>query len=98
MPKDKRNGNITEYQVTVENRIGHIVQNVSVGGNGNTVLIGGLEMFVTYSFKVRAFTKVGAGPYSGSVSETTEQSGMATTTVVTLAVFMLAKVEVVQHI
>ena len=36
----------------------------------------GLEEDVVYSILVRAYTSVGAGPYSGAVMERTQEDGM----------------------
>ena len=77
VPKDKRNGIITEYEVLVKNRTGSVVRNVFVCGNSSTVVIGRLDMFVTYIFNVSAHTRAGRGPSSYPVNETTEQTGMA---------------------
>ena len=82
MPKEERNGTITQYNVTVTTKSsGEVLQNKSVqaesGGDVTQgTLINNLEMYVTYVFKVQAFTKEGAGPFSEPpVNGTTVQTG-----------------------
>ena len=40
-----------------------------------SILVSGLEEYVNYSISVRAYTSVGAGPYSDPVSERTLEDG-----------------------
>ena len=52
---------------------------MSVSAGNVTVVIGKLEMYVTYRFQVQAFTQEGAGPLSEPpVNGTTNQTGKAT--------------------
>lgn len=55
------------------------MKNITVrGGDNLTAVIDELEMFVTYSIKVQAFTNAGAGPFSSPlVNQTTNQTGKA---------------------
>ena len=72
MPEGQRNGTISHYNI--------LVTNSSYVGNFTTdnltAIISGLEMYVTYSIKVQAFTSVGPGPFSPIVNATTIQTGM----------------------
>ena len=75
VPEDKRNGFITRYTVRYRSRTLNDVANGSRQVHGNSVVIGDLEMFVTYSFRVQAHTKVGKGNLSDPVNQTTIQTG-----------------------
>lgn len=82
VPKEERNGTITHYNVRVTNKSSGEVLNKNLNVSGGEVkqstLIQNLEMYVTYIFQVRAFTKEGAGPFSQpSVNGTTTQTGKA---------------------
>lgn len=76
MPKGQRNGTISQYNVRVENSSG-VIRNVTVRTDNLTVVIDGLEMYVTYFFQVQAFTSQGGGPFSPVVNQTTIQTGKA---------------------
>ena len=80
VPKDKRNGIITGYRVLFGSRTLKNVTNGTrqVRGTQNSVVIGDLEMFVTYSFRVQARTKIGRGNFSEPVNQTTTQTGRKT--------------------
>ena len=80
VPKDKRNGIITGYRVLFGSRTLKNVTNGTrqVRGTRNSVVIGDLEMFVTYSFRVQARTKIGRGNFSEPVNQTTTQTGRKT--------------------
>ena len=76
VPGPDRNGNITGYNIEVRNSSG--IKNISIfGGDNLTEVIDELEMFVTYSFRVQAFTNAGAGRFSSTVNQTTNQTGKA---------------------
>lgn len=84
MPIEERNGTITHYNVRVTNKSsGEVLRNtnatVSRGGEvTQSTSIRNLEMYVTYSFQVQAFTQEGAGPFSQPpVNGTTNQTGKA---------------------
>ncbi|XP_027035835.1 protein sidekick-2-like [Pocillopora damicornis] len=76
VPKDKRNGIITRYRVQFGSRTLKNVTNGTrqVRETQNSVVIGDLEMFVTYSFRVQACTKIGRGNFSEPVNQTTTQT------------------------
>ena len=80
MPEGQLNGTITQYNVTVANKSSlEVIRKVNVSAENLSVVIDGLEMYVTYSFQVQAFTNEGAGPFSEPpVNGTTKQTGMAT--------------------
>ena len=71
-------GDITMYQVlytplqTFGGRIGTETVNVT----GLRVNLTGLQEYVEYNISVRAYTSVGAGPYSDGVVERTFEDGM----------------------
>ena len=77
VPKEKRNGTITQYNVTVANKSsGEVLRSVNVTAGNLSVEIDDLEMYATYSFQVQALTKEGAGPLSlPPVNGTTKQTG-----------------------
>jgi len=82
VPKEERNGTITHYNVRVTNKSSGEVLNKNVTVSGGEVKqstsIRNLEMYVTYSFQVQAFTQKGAGPFSQPpVNGTTTQTGKA---------------------
>ena len=79
VPPIDQNGVITMYQVlyhqpqeTFEGRIGTETVNVT----GLAATLTGLQEYVEYSISVRAYTSVGAGPYSDGVVERTNEDGM----------------------
>ena len=76
VPKGQRNGTISQYIVRVEN--GSVVRNVTVSADNLAIVIDNLEMYVTYSFQVQAFTSQGAGPFSPAINQSTVQKGRAT--------------------
>lgn len=78
VPEPDRNGNITGYTIQVRNSSWYMVANTTVCGANFTAVIRNLEMFVTYSLRVQAFTGGGAGAFSGYVNTTTIQTGMVT--------------------
>ena len=79
VPKDKRNGIITGYRVLFGSRTLKTTNGTrQVRGTRNSVVIGDLEMFVTYSFRVQARTKIGRGNFSEPVNQTTTQTGRKT--------------------
>ena len=49
---------------------------VNVSGSNMSVVLTGLEEYVNYNISVRAYTDVGAGPYSDPVTELTPEAGM----------------------
>ena len=78
VPEELRGGTISQYKVWVKKRSGDVVRNVTVTADNRTVVIGSLDMYVTYSFQVQAFTSQGGGPFSfPPVNQTTKQTGMA---------------------
>ena len=76
VPKFKRKGNITGYNIEVRNNTNRII-NRTICAENLTAVIEALEMFVTYHFKVQAFTEEGFGNFSPEVNATTKQSGKA---------------------
>ena len=67
MPAIDQNGIITNYDVTYNQSTFQSLQlNVTmrVQGDNVSVTLTGLEEYVVYSITVRAYTAIGAGPYS----------------------------------
>ena len=52
-------------------------ESTSVSGSTVSVVLIGLQEYVTYTISVRAYTSVGAGPYSGTVDVMTIEDGNA---------------------
>ena len=51
-----------------------IIQYMTV--NSTMAVLTGLQEYVNYSIRVRAYTSVGPGPYSDDVMQRTEEDGM----------------------
>ena len=78
VPAIDRNGIITKYEVEYNQSIfsGATMYNTTtVDSPTLTVDLTGLEEYVEYSIRVRAYTSVGAGPYSDAVLERTQEDG-----------------------
>ena len=78
IPAIDRNGIITQYEVEYNQTTfsGATMYNTTtVDSSTFMVDLTGLEEYVEYSIRVRAYTSVGAGPYSDVVMETTQQDG-----------------------
>ena len=76
IPAIDRNGIITQYEVEYNQSAfsGATMYNTTtVDSSTFTVDLTGLEEYVEYSIRVRAYTSVGAGPYSDVVIERTQQ-------------------------
>ena len=74
---DKRNGNITKYQVKYEkSRVEKFIKNTA--GSEREILLersDGIKPYTEYSVSVSAFTAVGQGPFSVSERVETLQAG-----------------------
>ena len=62
-PKNQRNGQIVQYQVTYFKR-GDQVNAVDLNTTERMIIIDSLEKNTEYAFQVKAFTSMGAGPWS----------------------------------
>ena len=51
------------------------VNTENVSGNLLSVVLKGLQEYVNYNISIRAYTSVGAGPYSGTVRVLTNEDG-----------------------
>ena len=75
VPPIDQNGIITMYEVVyqpLETFNGIIsTQTMNVSGTEMSVILIELQEFVNYTISVRAYTSVGAGPYSNEVTVTT---------------------------
>jgi len=61
---------------TFDLQIGQLTVNETLNETELTTTLINLEEFVNYSISVRAYTSVGAGPYSDEVEEMTDEAGM----------------------
>ena len=72
-----QNGDIIMYEImyTPLETFGVTLESdtVNVSGSNMSVVLMGLEEYVNYTISVRAFTIVGAGPYSVAVIVLTQQ-------------------------
>ena len=79
VPAIDQNGIITQYEVEYnQSTFSGATMYSTTTVDSSTLMVGltGLEEYVEYSIRVRAYTSVGAGPYSDVVMETTQQDGM----------------------
>ena len=73
-----QSGIITQYEVEYrQSTLSGATMSGTTTVNSSTLMVNltGLEEYVEYSIRVRAYTSVGAGPYSDVVMETTQQDG-----------------------
>ena len=77
VPLIDQNGVITQYDVEyTQSTFTSVPMTQTVIVNSTMAVLTGLEEFVEYSIRVRAYTSVGAGPYSDAVVERTREDGM----------------------
>ena len=78
VPAIHRNGIIVMYEVKYNQSNSSDVgmDTVLVDSNVNVLSLNVSGDFATYSVRVRAYTEVGAGPYSSAVEVPEEQNGM----------------------
>ena len=79
VPTIDQNGVIIQYEVEYnQTTFSEISVYNTTTVNSTTLMVDltGLEEYVVYSIRVRAYTSVGAGPYSDLVMERTQQDGM----------------------
>ena len=78
VPAIDQNGIITQYEVEYNQSTfsgATMYSTTTVDSSTLTVVLTGLEEYVEYSIRVRAYTSVGAGPYSDVVIERTQEDG-----------------------
>ena len=78
VPDIDRNGIITQYEVEYNQTTFDSVptnQTVTVDNSTTMTQLSGLEEYVVYSIRVRAYTSVGSGPYSVGMNVTTDEDG-----------------------
>ena len=73
VPAIDQNGIITEYEVEYNQTTFNVDVNQTVWVNSTSALLTKLHEYVNYTVRVRAYTEVGAGPYSTAVTERTQQ-------------------------
>ena len=79
VPTIDQNGVIIQYEVEYnQTTFSEISMYNTTTVDSTTLMVDltGLEEYVVYSIRVRAYTSVGAGPYSDVVMERTQQDGM----------------------
>ena len=78
VPKIDRNGIITHYEVEFnQSTFSEISTSNFTTTNGSQLMVEleGLEKYVEYSVRVRAYTRVGSGPFSVAVMNETSEDG-----------------------
>ena len=76
VPAIDQNGVITQYEVEyTQSTFTSVTMTQTVTVASTMAVLTGLEEFVEYSIRVRAYTSVGPGPYSDAVVETTDEDG-----------------------
>ena len=78
VPAIDQNGIITQYEVEYNQSTfsgATMSATTTVDSSTLTVDLTGLKEYVEYSIRVRAYTSVGAGPYSDVVIERTQEDG-----------------------
>ena len=79
VPAIDQNGVITQYEVEFnQTTFSEVSMYNTITVNSTTLMVDltGLEEYVVYSIRVRAYTSVGAGPYSDVVMERTQENGV----------------------
>ena len=74
VPEEKRDGIIILYQVMVFSNSSYKFHNTTE--SNRAIKIHGLEMFKMYEVEVRAFTRIGPGPFSDSRELKTKEEGI----------------------
>ena len=77
VPAIDQNGITTEYEVRYQPLVtfNGALMTATVNTSVFELELNGLEEFVEYNISVRAYTSVGAGPYSPEVTERTNEDG-----------------------
>ena len=76
VPAIDQNGINTNYEVQIEPlQFTETLETMFVNATNTSVLVVGLEEYVEYNISVRAYTTVGAGPFSPAVAERTLEDG-----------------------
>ena len=77
VPPIDQNGVTTMYEVLYEPQetFGGAIGPLTSTSTAMSLLLTGLEEFVNYNISVRAYTSVGAGPYSEDITEMTSEDG-----------------------
>ena len=78
VPEIERNGVINQYEVEVNQSTFNEIPSTTLNTTNGSVLaveLGGLEEYVEYSIRVRAYTSVGPGPFSVAIASRTLEDG-----------------------
>ena len=80
VPAIDQNGIIINYQVQLEPlQFTETLETIFVNATNTSMLVTGLEEYVEYNISVRAYTSVGAGPFSRMATERTLEDGKPST-------------------
>lgn len=75
MPEIDENGVITRYEVFYSGMFDSVGNLSTANGETFSLNITGLEEFVEYNVTVRAYTRIGPGPFSSVEMEQTGSAG-----------------------
>ena len=76
VPVNDRNGMISSYEVLYNHvQFDGQISIASLNTSNMTIILVNLQEYVTYNISVRAYNRVGAGPYSENVIVTTLEDG-----------------------
>ena len=79
VPAIDRNGIITQYEVRyepLETFGGQLAERTNITNNSTfEILLENLQEYVQYNITVRAFTQVGEGPFSPTITFRTREAG-----------------------
>ncbi len=77
IPEMEQNGIITEYEVMYEPQMtfNDMLTTTTVNTTNMFITLTGLQEYVVYNISVRAYTRVGPGPYSVEIVRRTLEDG-----------------------
>ena len=75
VPAIDQNGVITRYEVEYSQTTFDVDTIQTVNATTTSALLNSLHEYVNYTIRVRAYTEVGAGPYSPTMTERTQEDG-----------------------
>ena len=88
-PADSRNGIIKGFKLFYKKEGSSGSANIELINNGNTLTktVTGLLIYTEYEFRVLAFTSVGDGPKSSTLTERTNEGGKLNEPVLLIIIF-----------
>lgn len=77
VPRIHQNGIIKTYEVLYEPQetFGGTITSVMLNSTNRSIVLSGLQEFVTYNISISAYTSVGSGPYSDVMPVRTFENG-----------------------